>query len=119
MYFLLSRDALCYEMRMDARFLILNGGCSEYPALLSFFFERQVLLFVFVSLSFCSSQTKMSWKIYTYPNNPRVWKALIAGKYAGVEIETPAFEMGKDNKTPEFLGKFPVGKVRFLFCKHI
>jgi len=61
----------------------------------------------------------MSWKIYTYPNNPRVWKALIAGKYAGVEIETPAFEMGKDNKTPEFLSKFPVGKVDFRAVSEI
>ena len=52
-----------------------------------------------------------SWKIYTYPNNPRVWKAQIAGKYVGIEIETPAFEMGKDNKSKEFLSKFPVGKV--------
>lgn len=52
-------------------------------------------------------------KIYTYPNNPRVWKAQIAGKYVGVEIETPAFEMGKDNKSTEFLAKFPAGKVRY------
>jgi len=55
-----------------------------------------------------------SWKIHTYPNNPRVWKAQIAGKYVGVEIETPAFEMGKDNKSKEFLAKFPVGKVPVL-----
>jgi len=56
----------------------------------------------------------MSWKVYTYPNNPRVWKAQIAGKYVGIEIETPAFEMGKENKTKEFLTKFPVGKVPVL-----
>jgi len=56
----------------------------------------------------------MSLKVYTYPNNPRVWKAQIAGKYVGVEIETPAFEMGKDNKSKEFLAKFPVGKVPVL-----
>jgi len=57
-----------------------------------------------------------SWKIYTYPNNPRVWKAQIAGKYVGVEIETPAFEMGKDNKSQDFMSKFPVGKVPVLEC---
>jgi len=56
----------------------------------------------------------MSLKVYSYPNNPRVWKAQIAGKYVGVEIETPAFEMGKDNKSKEFLSKFPVGKVPVL-----
>jgi len=59
-----------------------------------------------------------SWKIYTYPSNPRVWKAQIAGKYVGIEIETPAFEMGKDNKSKEFLAKFPVGKVPVLETEH-
>jgi len=58
----------------------------------------------------------MSWKIYSYPNNPRVWKILIAAQYAGIEIETPAFKIGADNKTPEFLGKNPVGKVPVLEC---
>jgi len=54
------------------------------------------------------------WKIYSYPNNPRVWKAQIAGKYVGIEIETPAFELGKDNKSKEFLEKNPLGKVPVL-----
>jgi len=54
------------------------------------------------------------YKIYSYPNNPRVWKAQIAGKYNGVEIDTPAFQMGTDNKTPAFLEKNPNGKVPTL-----
>jgi elongation factor 1-gamma len=56
----------------------------------------------------------MALKIYSYPNNSRVYKALIAAKYNGVEIETPPFEFGKDNKTPEFLEKNPLGKVPVL-----
>jgi len=56
----------------------------------------------------------MSYKIYSYPNNPRVWKAQIAGKYNGVEIETPPFQMGTDNKSPAFLEKNPNGKVPTL-----
>lgn len=58
----------------------------------------------------------MSWKIYSYPNNPRVWKVLIAAEYAGIKIETPPFKIGTDNKTPEFLQKNPVGKVPVLEC---
>jgi elongation factor 1-gamma len=52
--------------------------------------------------------------IYSYPNNPRVAKALIAAQYQGVQIATPAFQFGVDNKTPEFLAKFPLGKVPVL-----
>jgi elongation factor 1-gamma len=56
----------------------------------------------------------MSLKIYSYPENHRVWKAQIAGKFVGVEIETPAFKMGVDNKSKEFLAKNPLGKVPVL-----
>ena len=51
-------------------------------------------------------------KLYTYPNNKNAWKALIAAEYVGAKIEVPAFEMGKTNKTPEFLKLNPNGKVR-------
>ena len=44
----------------------------------------------------------------------RVLKTLIAAKYAGVEVNVPAFELGKDNKTPAFLAKNPVGKIPVL-----
>ncbi|CAL5228080.1 g11148 [Coccomyxa viridis] len=53
-------------------------------------------------------------KLYTYPNNKNAWKALIAAEYVGAKIEVPAFEMGKTNKTPEFLKLNPNGKVPTL-----
>jgi len=56
----------------------------------------------------------MSLKIYSYPNNPRVFKALIAAKYNGVTVEVPAFNFGVDNKTEDFLKKNPLGKVPVL-----
>jgi len=44
-----------------------------------------------------------------------VFKAQIAGKYAGVEVDTtPNFVMGETNKTPEFLALNPNGKVPTL-----
>ena len=51
-------------------------------------------------------------KLYTYPNNKNAWKALIAAEYVGAKIEVPAFEMGKTNKSPDFLKLNPNGKVR-------
>ncbi|KAK4526145.1 hypothetical protein GAYE_SCF20G4059 [Galdieria yellowstonensis] len=54
------------------------------------------------------------YKLHTYSNNPRAQKALIAAEYAQVSVEVPPFEMGKDNKTPEFLKLFPLGKVPAL-----
>jgi elongation factor 1-gamma len=57
----------------------------------------------------------MSLTVYTYPNNPRVWKAQIAGKFTGVEVtEVPDFQMGVTNKTKEFLALNPLGKVPTL-----
>ena len=50
-------------------------------------------------------------QLYTYPNNFNAHKALIAAKFGEVEIELPAFQLGKDNKQPDFLGLFPPGKV--------
>ncbi|RKO86991.1 hypothetical protein BDK51DRAFT_35188 [Blyttiomyces helicus] len=50
-------------------------------------------------------------KIYSYPSNPRVYKAQIAAKYNGLEIEVVPTAVGTDTKTPEFLAKFPLGKV--------
>jgi len=56
----------------------------------------------------------MSYKIYSYPNNPRVYKALIAARYNNVDIEVPAFNFGVDNTTAEFKKKNPLGKVPVL-----
>jgi len=52
--------------------------------------------------------------IYSYPNNNRVWKAQIAGNFTGLQFELPPFQIGKDNKTPEFAAKFPLQKVPAL-----
>eukprot|EP01087_Luapelamoeba_hula_P002204 TRINITY_DN118_c0_g1_i1.p1 TRINITY_DN118_c0_g1~~TRINITY_DN118_c0_g1_i1.p1 ORF type:complete len:417 (-),score=89.03 TRINITY_DN118_c0_g1_i1:65-1315(-) len=56
----------------------------------------------------------MSLTLYTYPQNPRAWKAQIAAEYAGVKLNVPNFAMGTENKSKEFLEKFPVGKVPAL-----
>lgn len=54
----------------------------------------------------------MALTIYTYPNNYRVQKALIAAAYNGVKVNVPTdFKMRETNKTAEFLAKFPLGKV--------
>lgn len=58
-------------------------------------------------------------KLYTYPNNKNAWKALIAAEYVGAKIEVPAFEMGKTNKSPEFLKLNPNGKVRYFKGTHM
>nr|CAG8433188.1 15332_t:CDS:10 [Entrophospora candida] len=50
-------------------------------------------------------------KIYSYPNNPRVFKVLIAAIYNGVDLEVSEFEFGTDNKKPEYLNKFQTEKV--------
>lgn len=53
--------------------------------------------------------------LYTYPENVRASKVLIAAKYSGVNIDVvqdpPAFKLGETNKSADFLKKFPLGKV--------
>jgi len=49
--------------------------------------------------------------LYTYPDSFRAQKILIASEYSGTKINVPPFTVGKDNKTAEFLKKFPLGKV--------
>merc|ERR1712119_40963 len=49
---------------------------------------------------------------YTYPDNFRAQKALIAAKYSGAQLTIAKdFVFGETNKTPDFLKKFPLGKV--------
>ncbi|KAK4157781.1 glutathione S-transferase [Chaetomidium leptoderma] len=51
-------------------------------------------------------------RIYTYPNNYRVQRAQAIAAINGLTIETvPDFQIGVTNRTPEFLAKFPLGKV--------
>merc|ERR1712002_1391224 len=50
--------------------------------------------------------------LYTYPDNFRAQKALVAAKYSGADVKVASnFVFGETNKTPEFLKKFPLGKV--------
>ncbi|KAI5638215.1 elongation factor 1 gamma, conserved domain-containing protein [Phthorimaea operculella] len=50
--------------------------------------------------------------IYTYPENFRAYKALIAAKYSGTDLKVASnFVFGETNKSDEFLKKFPAGKV--------
>jgi hypothetical protein len=53
-------------------------------------------------------------KIYSYPNNPRVAKTLIAAKYNGASVEVVDIKIGEDTKDAAFLKKFPLGKVSSL-----
>jgi elongation factor 1-gamma len=57
----------------------------------------------------------MAMKLYTYKGNTKAMKSQIAALYNGVKVQTPKnFEMGKDNKDPEFLKMNPMGKVPVL-----
>ena len=58
-------------------------------------------------------------KLYTYPNNKNAWKALIAAEYVGAKIEVSTVQMGKDNKSAEFLKLNPNGKVTSAGCLYI
>jgi len=50
--------------------------------------------------------------LFAYPDNFRAQKALIAAKYSGAQLTVAKdFVFGETNKTPEFLKKFPLGKV--------
>ncbi|KAI1503777.1 glutathione S-transferase [Biscogniauxia marginata] len=56
-------------------------------------------------------------KIYSYPNNFRVQRAQVLAALNGLEVTLAEdFKMGETNKTPEFLAKFPMGKVPTLEC---
>jgi len=49
--------------------------------------------------------------LFTYPDNFRAQKILIAAKYSGAKVTVPDFKLGQTNKTNDFLKKFPLGKV--------
>ena len=50
--------------------------------------------------------------LYKYPDNFRAQKALIAAKYSEAQLTVAKdFVFGETNKTPDFLKKFPLGKV--------
>ncbi|EGC32515.1 hypothetical protein DICPUDRAFT_49566 [Dictyostelium purpureum] len=56
----------------------------------------------------------MVMKLFTYPENNRAFKSLIAAKYAGVEIEVPAFNFQTDRDTEWFKALAPLKKVPVL-----
>ncbi|KAK5643649.1 hypothetical protein RI129_007494 [Pyrocoelia pectoralis] len=54
----------------------------------------------------------VSGTLYTYPENFRAYKALIAAKYSSANVKVDSnFVFGETNKTEGFLNKFPSGKV--------
>lgn len=54
----------------------------------------------------------MSGTLYTYPENFRAFKVLIAAHYSGAQVGVADnFQLGKTNAEPSFLEKFPLGKV--------
>lgn len=53
--------------------------------------------------------------LYTYPENFRAYKALIAAQFSGANLKVaPNFVFGETNKSDAFLKKFPLGKVPAL-----
>lgn len=53
--------------------------------------------------------------LYTYPENFRAYKVLIAAQYSGAQIKiADDFVFGETNKSEAFLKKFPLGKVPAL-----
>ena len=53
--------------------------------------------------------TIYGWNKPTY-NDFRVYKALIAAAYKGLDLKLQKIERGVDNKSDDFLSKFPLGK---------
>merc|ERR1712026_604350 len=56
--------------------------------------------------------TMVGGTLYTYPDNFRAQKVLIAAEYSGAKVKLASnFVFGETNTTKEFLAKFPSGKV--------
>ena len=53
-------------------------------------------------------------ELYTYPNNPRALKVLIAAEYGSSALSHPPFSFGETDARPEFLATFPTGRVPAL-----
>ena len=57
----------------------------------------------------------MTLTLFSFNGDKNAYKALVAAKYNGVEIELAKnFELGVSNKKPEFLKMSPTGKVPVL-----
>ncbi|RWS07238.1 elongation factor-1 gamma-like protein, partial [Dinothrombium tinctorium] len=55
-----------------------------------------------------------SQKLFTVSDNFRSLKALIAANYSSAPVEVSELALGKQNRNPEFLKKFPLAKVPAL-----
>lgn len=54
----------------------------------------------------------MAGTLFTYPDNFRAYKALIAAQFSGAKVTVASdFVFGQTNKSEVFLKKFPLGKV--------
>ncbi|XP_053678769.1 elongation factor 1-gamma [Anopheles nili] len=54
----------------------------------------------------------MAGTLYTYPENFRAYKVLIAAQYSGESVKVASdFVFGETNRSEAFLSKFPFGKV--------
>ena len=113
---------------MQRTLLLLLMG-SETDRSQEAFFLLPLLLFLSLNLFFFLSFKKTiqekkkknfatmapnKLKLHTYPGNKNANKALIVAEYSSIQIDVPRFEMGKSNKTPEFLKLNPFGKVPTL-----
>ena len=58
---------------------------------------------------------EMAGTLYTYPENFRAYKILIAAQFSGTNVKVAQnFIFGETNKTDSFLKKFPLGKVSYF-----
>ena len=54
-------------------------------------------------------------ELFTYPNNPRALKVLIAAEYGSSSaLSHPPFSFGETDARPEFLATFPTGRIPAL-----
>ena len=58
--------------------------------------------------------------MYTYPDNFRAFKVLIAAQYSGANVKVQEnFVFGETNTAKDFLAKFPTGKVSTILYSNI
>jgi len=55
-----------------------------------------------------------SLKLYTYKDDPRTKRILIAANYLGLKLEMPPVDLEKDLKSKDFLNMNPMGKIPVL-----
>ena len=60
----------------------------------------------------------MTYTLHSWKINKNAYKSQIAAKYAGITVDLAEVELGKGNKTPEFLKWNPNGKVHSVSLRH-